>query len=92
MILVAVKLFCPHGMLVRLLEIEQAGVQDGISRYIRVIRLDDADVRVQTADNLAGSINLVGSGVIDLVENDDVSEFDLVGQKMDERSGIFFSQ
>ena len=87
----AVKLFRPHGMFVCLFEIEKAGVQDRIRRNVRSIRFDDPGVGVEAADDLARGIDLFGSGVGDLVEDDHIGELDLIGQQMDQRALVLFT-
>ena len=69
-------------MLVRFLEIKQPGVQNIASRYVRIIRLDYASIGVQAADSLARSLHLILAGIINLVQDDHIREFNLIRQQV----------
>ena len=57
-----------------------------------MISFDDFCVCIKTSNYFPCSVNLISGGVIDLIKNYDVGEFNLVSQKMDEGSIVFFTK
>ena len=88
----AVELLGPHRVLVRLLKIEEPGVEDRVCRRVGVVGLDDPSIGVQAADDLSRCVHLMRLCVGDLVEDHHVREFDLVGQQMNKRPFVLFAQ
>jgi hypothetical protein len=86
-----VKLLGPHRVLVRLLESEEAGVEDRVGGHVGMVRLDDLRIRVQAADDLARRVHLMRLRVGDLVQDHHVGELDLVGQQMHQRARVLLA-
>jgi hypothetical protein len=80
----AVQLLVPLRILLRLLEIEQAGVQHVGEVHLRKAGLDDPCRRIEGADDFQRSSELARRSVARLVEHDHVGEFDLLDQQVDE--------
>ena len=62
-----------------LFKIEKPGIQNIIGRNVRMISFDYFGVRVKTSDYFPCGVNLISGCVVDLIENNNVGEFNLVG-------------
>jgi hypothetical protein len=72
-------------MLMGAVEIEQACIEQLIRGNTPIVGLDHPRVRIERVDDGAGGLKLSGCRIRDLVEDDDVSEFDLIDQKVNQR-------
>ena len=81
-----IKLLGPHRMRMRLFEIKEVGVEDRVGGHVRMVRLDDAGVGVEAADDLARGIGALRARVVGLVQDHHIGKLDLVGQQGDQRA------
>ena len=88
----AIQLFCPHGVFMGGVKVEQAGVENGISRQVRVIGFDDPGVTIQGADDLARIFCAGCACICNLVEDHNIGKFDLFGEQADQTAVVFFAQ
>ena len=88
----AVQLLGPERMLMRAVEVEQAGVKDRIGRHAGMIRLDQPRIGVQRLDDLARGICAFGARIRGLVQHHDIGKLDLLGQQVDQRARIAFAK
>ncbi len=61
-------------------EVEQTGIEDISQRHIGMRGFDHAGIGIESADDGAGSRQLVWRRDIGLVENDHVSKLDLIDE------------
>ncbi|SPU71638.1 Uncharacterised protein [Brucella suis] len=92
MLVETIKLLVPERMFMRLVEIEQARVENRIERHLPKIRLLDAGVRVERADNLARQRTFLFRHHGYLVQHHDIGKLDLLDQKIDKRTLVFFTE
>ena len=84
----AVKLLGPERMFLCPVKIKEAGIEDQRRVHPRVIRLDQTRIGVQRPDDPPRRIRPFRPRVGDLVQQDDIREFDLVGQQVHKAAGI----
>lgn len=83
MVLETVNFLGPKRMLMRLVEIEQAGVKDRLRRDTAEIGLDQPGIRIQGTNDLARLIQPHRPGFRHLVQDDHIGELHLVDQQVD---------
>ena len=72
--------------------VEPAGVQHLVQRHTGHAGLDEFRIGVERPNDLARGIELFGLCRIDLVQNDDVGEFDLIDEQIDQRAVVLLAQ
>lgn len=81
-----IQLLGPHRVVMGLVIVEQARVQDGIGSYVGMIRLYDLRIGIEATNDLARRIRALGPRIRHLVQHDHFGEFDLLDQQVDQRA------
>src|SRR5690606_10211744 len=82
----------PARRLGRPFEVEAAGVEDALQRYLTHAHWQNLSVSIEAAEDGAQFLAFGGSDQVDLADQDDIGEFHLLDQQLGDRTFVLFAE